>query len=139
MRVDSIINGIVIDHITGGKSLQIYKILSLDKLDCSIAILQNVHSQNMGKKDIIKINCILDLDFDMLGFISPSITINIIKDGKIIEKKHIELPETLTDILICKNPRCITQTEHYVKPTFILADRTKGIYKCEYCDEIVAF
>ncbi len=134
MRVDSVKNGIVIDHITSGKAMEIYHMLSLDKLDCTIAILKNVSSRKMGKKDIIKIDCIIDINLDVLGFISPHITVDIVRDGKVAEKKHLELPEVLTDILVCKNPRCITSTEQDIKKIFKLTDKTCGTYRCIYCD-----
>ncbi|MBQ5885360.1 MAG: aspartate carbamoyltransferase regulatory subunit [Clostridia bacterium] len=134
MRVDSIKNGIVIDHITCGKAMQIYDMLNLDKLDCTVAILKNVSSNKMGKKDIIKIDCDIEINFDVLGFISPNITVCIVRDGKVAEKKHIDLPEQLTDILHCKNPRCITSTEQDIHHIFRLTDRENGIYRCIYCD-----
>ncbi|MBQ5889862.1 MAG: aspartate carbamoyltransferase regulatory subunit [Clostridia bacterium] len=134
MRVDSIKNGIVIDHITCGKAMQIYDMLNLDKLDCTVAILKNVSSSKMGKKDIIKIDCDIEINFDVLGFISPNITVCIVRDGKVAEKKHIDLPEQLTDILHCKNPRCITSTEQDIHHIFRLTDRENGIYRCIYCD-----
>ena len=134
MRVDSIKNGIVIDHITCGKAMQIYDMLNLDKLDCTVAILKNVPSNKMGKKDIIKIDCDIEINLDVLGFISPNITVCIVRDGKVAEKKHIDLPEQLTDILRCKNPRCITSTEQDIHHIFRLTDRENGIYRCIYCD-----
>ena len=134
MRVDSIKNGIVIDHITCGKAMQIYDMLNLDNLDCTVAILKNVPSTKMGKKDIIKIDCDIEINFDVLGFISPNITVCIVRDGKVAEKKHIDLPEQLTDILHCKNPRCITSTEQDIHHIFRLTDREKGVYRCIYCD-----
>lgn len=134
MRVDSVKNGIVIDHISSGKAMQIYTMLSLDKLDCPVAILKNVPSNKMGKKDIIKIDCDMDINFDVLGFISPHITVDVVRDGKVAEKRHIDLPEQLTDILKCKNPRCITSTEQDIHHTFKLTDRQNGIYRCIYCD-----
>lgn len=134
MRVDSIKNGIVIDHITCGKAMQIYRMLSLDDLDCPVAVLRNVPSRKMGKKDIIKIDCSMGINFDVLGFISPTITVDIVKDGVVSEKRHIELPETITDILLCKNPRCITSTEQDIHHIFRLTDRERGIYRCIYCD-----
>ena len=134
MRVDSIKNGIVIDVITCGKAMQIYDMLNLDKLDCTVAILKNVSSNKMGKKDIIKIDCDIEINFDVLGFISPNITVCIVRDGKVAEKKHIDLPEQLTDILHCKNPRCITSTEQDIHHIFRLTDRENGIYRCIYCD-----
>ena len=134
MRVDSMKNGIVIDHITCGRAMDIYSMLSLDKLDCAVALLQSVPSKKMGKKDIIKIDCIIDINFDVLGFISPNITIDIVRGGEVVEKKHIELPEKLTDILVCKNPRCITSVEQDIHHVFRLTDKEKGTYRCIYCD-----
>ena len=134
MRVDSVKNGVVIDHITNGKAMQIYSLLNLDNLDCTVAILRNVPSRKMGKKDIIKIDCDIEINFDVLGFISPNITVCIVRDGKVAEKKHIDLPEQLTDILHCKNPRCITSTEQDIHHIFRLTDRENGIYRCIYCD-----
>lgn len=134
MRVDSVKNGVVIDHITSGKAMQIYSMLNLDNLDCTVAILKNVPSRKMGKKDIIKIDCNMDINFDVLGFISPNITVDVIRDGKVVEKKHIDLPEKLTDILKCKNPRCITSTEQDIHHISRLTDRENGVYRCIYCD-----
>ena len=134
MRVDSMKDGMVLDHIACGKAMDIYSMLSLDKLDCAIALLQSVPSKKMGKKDIIKIDRILDINFDALGFISPNITIDIVRGGEVVEKKHIELPEKLTDILVCKNPRCITSVEQDIHHVFRLTDKEKGIYRCIYCD-----
>lgn len=134
MRVDSVNNGIVIDHISSGKAMEIYSLLSLDDLDCTVAVLKNVPSSKMGRKDIIKVDCKMDINFDVLGYISPNITVDVIKDGEVEEKRHIELPETLTDILKCKNPRCITSTEQEIKHVFRLADREKRTYRCIYCD-----
>ncbi|MBQ2001125.1 MAG: aspartate carbamoyltransferase regulatory subunit [Clostridia bacterium] len=134
MRVDSVKNGVVIDHITNGKAMQIYSLLNLDNLDCTVAILRNVPSRKMGKKDIIKIDCNMDINFDVLGFISPNITVDVIRDGKVVEKKHIDLPEKLTDILECKNPRCITSTEQDIHHISRLTDRENGVYRCIYCD-----
>ena len=134
MRVDSMKDGIVIDHTACGKAMDIYSMLSLDKLDCAVALLQSVPSKKMGKKDIIKIDCIIDINFDVLGFISPNITIDIVRGGEVVEKKHIELPEKLTDILVCKNPRCITSVEQDIHHVFRLTDKEKGTYRCIYCD-----
>ena len=134
MRVDSMKDGIVIDHIACGKAMDIYSMLSLDRLDCAVALLQSVPSKKMGKKDIIKIDCIIDINFDVLGFISPNITIDIVRGGEVVEKKHIELPEKLTDILVCKNPRCITSVEQDIHHVFRLTDKEKGTYRCIYCD-----
>lgn len=134
MRVDSIKNGIVIDHIKAGKAMQIYNMLELDKLDCSVAILKNVSSQVMGKKDIIKIDDDIELDFGILAYMSPNATVNIIRDGELVEKKSIELPLVLTDVIKCKNPRCITTTEQEIHHKFRLTDANKGVYRCIYCD-----
>ncbi len=134
MHVDSVKNGIVIDHIDAGRAMQIYNLLSLDKLDCSVAILKNVPSRKMGKKDIIKIDRNIDINYDELGFISPNITVAIVRGGVVVDKKHIELPEKLVDVLKCKNPRCITTTEQDIKHIFRLTNRESGTYRCIYCD-----
>lgn len=134
MHVDSITNGIVIDHITEGKAMQIYDMLSLELLSCPVAILKNVPSKKMGRKDIIKIDSKIDVNLDMLGFISPNITVAIVRDGKICEKKHIALPEKLTDIILCKNPRCITSTEQDIHHMFRLSKGDNPVYRCIYCD-----
>lgn len=134
MHVDSVKNGIVIDHIDAGRAMQIYNLLSLDKLDCSVAILKNVPSRKMGKKDIIKIDRDIDINYDELGFISPNITVAIVRGGVVVDKKHIELPEKLVDVLKCKNPRCITTTEQDIKHIFRLTNRESGTYRCIYCD-----
>lgn len=134
MRVDSVNNGIVIDHIESGKAMDIYRLLSLDDLDCTVAILKNVPSSKMGRKDIIKIDCRMDINFDVLGYISPNVTVDVIKDGVVSEKKHIDLPETLADILKCKNPRCITSVEQEIHHIFKLTDREHRVYRCIYCD-----
>ena len=134
LNIDEIQNGIVIDHITAGKSMQIYQMLGLDALECTVAILKNVPSHRMGRKDIIKIDTDLDLDLDVLGYISPTITVDVIRNGTVAEKKHIELPEKLTDIIKCKNPRCITTTEQEIHHIFRLTNREKREYRCIYCD-----
>ena len=134
MNVDGVNTGIVLDHIKAGKSMQIYNYLGLDKLDCAVAVLQNVSSTKYGKKDIIKIDSDIELDFDVLGYIDSNITVNIVKDGKLVKKLHMELPETLTDVLKCKNPRCITSVEQEITHIFKLSDRNKRIYRCAYCD-----
>ena len=134
MNIDGVNTGIVLDHIKAGKSMQIYHYLGLDKLDCSVAVVQNVRSSKYGKKDIIKIDDEIELDFEMLGYIDSNITINRVKDGKLLKKEHLELPETLTDVIKCKNPRCITSVEQEITHVFKLADREKKIYRCAYCD-----
>lgn len=134
MRVDAMKNGVVIDHIACGKAMQIYDMLNLDSLECTVAVLRNVSSRKMGKKDIIKIDCDIDINFDVLGFISPNITVDIVRNCEVVEKKHIDLPEKLTDILICKNPRCITSVEQDIHHIFRLSDRENAVYRCIYCD-----
>ena len=134
MNIDSIQNGVVLDHIQAGKSMEIYKHLHLDQLDCSVAIIKNARSGHMERKDIIKIDSPVELDLDVLGYIDPNITVNIIRDGKLVEKKHLELPEKLVNILRCKNPRCITVSEPQLDAIFKLSNRAKHIYRCAYCD-----
>ena len=134
MNVDAIKNGIVIDHIIAGQAMQIYEMLGLDKLDSSVAVIMNVPSEKMGKKDIIKIDKNIEIDLDVLGYISPNITVDIVEDGQVTKKKHIALPEELTDIISCKNPRCITSTEQGIHHIFRLTDREQGVYRCVYCD-----
>lgn len=134
MNVDSIKNGIVIDHIKAGKGMEIYKFLDLENADCSVALIQNAPSVAFGRKDIIKIDSEMDFDIDVLGFIDHGITVNIIKDSQIIKKSHPELPETITNVVKCKNPRCITTCEQDINHVFKLADRTTGTYRCIYCE-----
>lgn len=134
MNIDSLHNGIVIDHIKAGRSMEIYKFLNLDELDCSIAIIKNVPSHKMGKKDIIKIDAVLDVDLNALGYIDSGITINLIEDGKRVKKYHPELPEYISNIVKCKNPRCITTIEQELPHVFKLTDRENKIYRCIYCE-----
>ncbi len=134
MNIDSIKNGIVIDHITAGNGMKLYQLLNLDELNCSVAIIKNVGSSKTGKKDIIKIDADIEIDMDILGYVDPDVTINIIKDGKVCEKAKIELPETLTNVIFCKNPRCITSTENEIKHIFKLADKDTRVYRCVYCE-----
>lgn len=134
MNIDSIKNGIVIDHITAGRGMKLYKLLNLQNLDCSVALINNVGSRKMGKKDIIKIDAEVNLDTEILGFVDPDVTVNIIKDGKTVEKKRIELPEKLTNVLCCKNPRCISSTEQELPQIFTLADKENRVYRCLYCE-----
>ena len=134
MNIDSIQNGVVLDHIQAGKSMEIYKYLHLDQLDCSVAIIKNARSGHMERKDIIKIDSPVELDLDVLGYIDPNITVNIIRDGKLVEKKHLELPEKLVNVLRCKNPRCITVSESQLDAIFKLSNRDRRIYRCAYCD-----
>ena len=134
MNIDSIHNGIVLYHIKAGKSMDIYRMLNLDKLDCSVAIIKNAVSHKMGKKDIIKIDSELDVDLDLLGYIDPDISVNIIKDGKLVEKKHLKLPDRVTGILKCKNPRCISSVEQELPQIFKLTNKSARIYRCLYCE-----
>jgi len=134
MNIDSIHNGIVIDHIAAGRGMQLYNLLGLDKLDCSVAIIKNVNSKKMGKKDIIKVDSPIDLDIDAIGYVDPKATVNVIRDGKLVEKRDIVLPEQLVNVIRCKNPRCISTTEQELPQIFLLTDREKGTYRCRYCE-----
>ena len=134
MNIDSIQNGIVIDHIAAGRGMQLYHLLHLDELDCSVAIIKNVHSKKMGRKDIIKVDAAIDVDIDAIGYVDPNATVNIIRDGKLAEKRDICLPEQLVNVIRCKNPRCISTTEQELTQVFILTDRKKGVYRCRYCE-----
>ena len=134
MNIDSIQNGVVLDHIQAGKSMEIYKYLHLDQLDCSVAIIKNVRSSRMGKKAIIKIASPLDLNLDVLGYIDPNITVNVIRDGIRVEKKNLELPKKLVNIIHCKNPRCITTAEDQLDSIFFLSDAENHTYRCAYCE-----
>jgi len=134
MNVDGVKNGIVIDHIKAGMSMSIYKLLSLDKLDCCVAVIQNVESRKYGRKDIIKIDEEIDIDLDVLGYLDPSITVNIVKGQKLYVKKHLELPRELRNVVTCKNPRCITTAEPEADQVFRLVDRENKLYRCIYCE-----
>ncbi|NLF28621.1 MAG: aspartate carbamoyltransferase regulatory subunit [Clostridiales bacterium] len=134
MNIDAIRNGIVIDHIRAGGGMEIYRLLNLEALDCSVALIKNVQSAKMGRKDIIKIDRTLDVDLDALGYIDPDITINLIRNGELIEKHHPELPDRITNIIRCKNPRCITSTEQELNQVFKLTDRKARVYRCIYCE-----
>ena len=134
MNIDSIRRGIVLDHIKAGRSMDIYRYLHLDALDCSVAIIKNVKSAQMGRKDIIKIDEDISIDLDVLGYIDPGITVNIIDDGRIVEKKHVELPQRLVNVVRCKNPRCITSDELSLDHIFRLTDERRRVYRCVYCD-----
>lgn len=135
LKVDSIEKGIVLDHIKAGKAMQIYKYLNLDNLDCSVAIIKNVKSNCLGAKDIIKINENININLDVLGYIDPNITVNIIEHNRIVEKKQLALPEKIVNVARCKNPRCITSVEQELDHVFLLADRASGLYRCMYCDQ----
>lgn len=134
MNIDSIQNGVVIDHITAGSGMKLYDLLGLDKLDCSVAIIKNVHSGKMGKKDIIKIDADIPIDFDVIGYVDPGVTLDFIKDGVRVDKKNVDLPEKLKGVIKCRNPRCITSTEQELPHVFKLTDREKKIYRCIYCE-----
>lgn len=134
MNIDSIKNGIVIDHIEAGKGMEIYNLLKLDTLDSPVAIIKNASSNKMGKKDIIKIDAKIDIDMDILGFVSPSATIDIIRDGVLVEKKKMTLPEKLTNVIYCKNPRCISSTEQELPHIFKLTNADRREYRCIYCE-----
>ncbi len=136
MNIDSIKNGIVIDHIQAKKGLEIYNALKLGELDCSVAIITNARSEKMGRKDIIKIDKSIDLDLDILGYLDSNITINIIKDDERIQKYHVKLPKQIENVIKCKNPRCITSIEQDLKQIFVLADEKKKTYRCKYCESL---
>ena len=136
LNVGRIENGFVLDHIKAGKAMTIYHDLKLDKLDCCVAIIKNARSNKMGRKDIIKVECpINSIDLDILGFIDHKITVNIIQDGEIVDKKILSLPKQIVDVIKCKNPRCITSIEQGLQQVFILADPEKEVYRCKYCEE----
>ena len=136
LNVGALREGFVLDHIKAGKAMTIYHDLKLDKLDCTVAIIKNAKSNKMGKKDIIKVECpIEDLDLDILGFIDHNITVNIIKDEKIVEKKALHLPKQICNVIRCKNPRCITSIEHGLSHIFVLTDPETETYRCKYCEE----
>ena len=136
LNVGALNEGFVLDHIEAGKSMTIYHYLHLDKLDCTVAIIKNAVSNKMGRKDIIKVECPIDmLNLDILGFIDHNITINIIQDGKIVEKKDLSLPKKIVNVIKCKNPRCITSIEQELDHIFILTDPEKEVYRCKYCEE----
>lgn len=136
LNVGSLNDGVVLDHIKAGKSMEIYKHLALDKLDCQVAIIKNAKSEKMGRKDIIKIESPINvIDLDILGYIDHNITVNIIHNGEIAEKKQLKLPKKIKNVLRCKNPRCITSIEQGLNQIFILTDEAKQIYRCKYCEE----
>jgi len=136
LNVGKIEEGFVLDHIQAGKSLAIYEHLGLDKLDCTVAIIKNARSGKLGKKDILKVECPIDmLDLDILAFIDHNITVNVIKDGEIVDKKELVLPKQIKNVIKCKNPRCITSIEQELPHIFFLADETKEVYRCKYCEE----
>lgn len=134
MNIDSINNGVVIDHITAGNGMRLYTLLGLEKIDASVAIIKNVVSHKMRKKDIIKVDADISLNLDVIGFVDPGATVNIIRDGVLVQKRTIDMPERLIDVIKCKNPRCITSCEQEVSHEFRLADRENKVYRCIYCE-----
>ena len=135
MIIGQIRDGIVLDHITAGRAMEIYEVLGLGELDCTIANIQNADSVKKGKKDIIKIGRVIDLDFTVLGYLDPGITVNIIRDGALAKRQHLSLPDRVCNVIRCRNPRCITSIEQELPHIFYLADEKKEIYRCRYCDE----
>ena len=136
MNIDGVNTGVVLDHIEAGKGWEIYNLLGLDSVDCTVAIIQRVNSTKYGKKDIIKVDGDVDLDLDILGYFDTKMTVNIVKDGKLVEKVKLKLPEKLTGVIECKNPRCITSIEQEIVHQFRLADPEKKKYRCIYCDVV---
>lgn len=134
MIIGKIEDGIVLDHIKAGQGMRLYGILNLDKLDCEVALIQNAQSEKMGRKDILKIDKLIDLNIDAVGYVDPGITVNIIREGKLAKRSHIDLPEEIVDIVKCKNPRCITTIEQELPHVFRLTDRENRVYRCKYCE-----
>ena len=135
MNIDSTVRtGIVIDHITAGRAMQLYELLGLENEEGAVAIIKNVQSSKMGKKDIIKVDTERELNLDIIGYVDPGATVNIIRDGKLVEKKTIDMPEVLTDVIFCKNPRCITSVEQELSHVFRLTDKKNKVYRCLYCE-----
>ena len=135
MIIGQIKDGIVLDHITAGNGMNIYNVLKLGELDCTVALIKNADSPKMGKKDIIKISTHMDIDLDVLGYLDPGITVNIIRDGEVAEQKKLALPERVVGVIKCRNPRCITSVEQGIVHEFKLTDRKKGVYRCIYCEQ----
>ncbi len=136
LKIGKIEEGFVLDHIQAGKSLSIYEHLGLDKMDCTVAIIKNARSEKLGKKDILKVECDINLlDLDVLAFIDHNITVNVIKDGEIVDKKALVLPKMIKNVIKCHNPRCITSIEQELPHIFFLADEEKEVYRCKYCEE----
>ena len=134
MNIDSIQNGIVIDHITAGKGMEIYRLLGLGELDCQVAIIKNAVSRKMGRTDMIKIAADIPVNTDILGYVDPGVTVDVIREGVLVEKKKTELPARLTNVVFCRNPRCITTTEQELPHIFLLTDRKNREYRCLYCE-----
>ena len=134
MNIDSIQNGVVIDHITAGGGMKLYELLGLDAVDCSVALIRNVGSKKMGRKDIIKIDADIPVNFDVIGYVDPGATVNVIRDGELVEKRTIDMPEQLINVIKCKNPRCITTCEQELDHIVRLTDRENKVYRCIYCE-----
>ena len=135
MIIGQIKDGIVLDHITAGRGMDIYNVLKLGKLDCTVALIKNADSPKMGKKDIIKISTLLDIDLDVLGYLDPGITVNVVRAGKVAERRSLELPQRVVGVIKCKNPRCITSVEQEIVHEFKLTDRSRKVYRCIYCEQ----
>ena len=134
MIIGQIKDGIVLDHITAGNGMNIYNVLNLGKLDCTVALIKNADSPKMGKKDIIKIGTLMDIDLDVLGYLDPGVTVNIIRDSVVADRHHVALPQRVVDVIKCKNPRCITSVEREIVHDFKLTDPNKKVYRCIYCE-----
>ena len=135
MNIGQIKDGIVLDHITAGKAMDIYNVLKLGELDCTVAMIKNAESPKLGKKDIIKISTLLDLDLDVLGYLDPGITVNVIRNSEVAERRRLALPERVVGVIKCKNPRCITSIEQEIVHEFKLTDPAKKVYRCIYCEQ----
>ena len=134
MIIGQIKDGIVLDHITAGLGMTLYNFLGLDALECQVALIKNADSVKMGKKDIIKIDKVIDINFDALGYVDSDVTVNIIRDGKLAKRQNIDIPERIENVIKCKNPRCITTVEQGLKHIFVLSDKENKIYRCMYCE-----
>ena len=134
MIIGQIKDGIVLDHISAGLGMTLYNFLGLDKLDCQVALIKNAESVKMGKKDIIKIDRVIDINFDALGYVDPGVTVNVIKDGKLAKRQNIDIPERIENVIKCKNPRCITTVEQELPNIFVLKDKANRVYRCLYCE-----
>ena len=134
MIIGQIKDGIVLDHITAGNGMILYNLLGLDKLDCQVALIKNADSVKMGKKDIIKVDRVIDINLDALGYVDPGVTVNIIKDGKLAKRQNIDIPEQIENVIKCKNPRCITSCEQELEQVFVLTDKENRVYRCMYCE-----
>ena len=134
MIIGKIEDGIVLDHIKAGQGMKLYNILGLDKLDCEVALIQNANSEKLGRKDILKIDKLIDVNLDAVGYVDPGITVNVIRGGKLAKRSHLEAPEEVVGIIKCKNPRCITTIEQELPQVFQLTDRENRVYRCKYCE-----